>query len=570
MIWMAALAVVLLAGCTDAGVPDGPGPDAGRTNDAGVAVADVPVGPDGGSDAGGPVDDCTARCLDTQMRCGGSEIDCGRLCATYQSDLVAGCEAERDTYFSCGFDGTCGGCSTEEDALAACIFERSTNPCFVACRAANAAGCGYGHGPEGRRDCNCIAAYYNGDLTRCVMQVGTYFACEANHPCDHNACAIESATLGGCRAGCAPGEIACDSCADPSTLMTDNANCGRCGNDCGDLGTCVAGTCECAGGSQYCDRYGCVTDDVMHCGTSCASCATPDHGVAVCDAGTCGIVCDAGFIAEGGLCVRDCGAGRHLCGDACYADDDPTACGDSCAVCPTPDHGRAACAAGACDIVCDPAFVRMGSMCVGAGPVSMPCMATGACDPFESTSCGPGRACRPEPGGTACGPVSAMPVREGGACSTVANCEAGTQCLDFSDGVGYRCHRLCPQGSIGFCAVGDACSGSIGDACVRACRPLAERCDIYAQDCPDPADTCTLATNLETDEHYTGCHPAGSRLHGETCGGSSGSCDHSMICVRDAGATTSTCRWVCDGFCPEAGEACTGRLTSWPGVQYCH
>lgn len=203
----------------------------------------------------------------------------------------------------------------------------------------------------------------------------------------------------------------------------------------------------------------------------------------------------------------------------------------------------------------------------GGGPVSMPCTASGSCDPFDPTSCG-AQACRRGMMGAECMDVITTPLAPGEACDRPDQCPRGTMCLNF--GGGFHCERMCPEGSIGFCGAGSACTGTIGDTCIQICRPIAEACDIYAQDCADPSDTCTLATNPETGAPYTGCRPAGPRGAGETCGGTDGTCGHDLICIRVD--MVATCRQPCDpdasvDECP-SGQACTGTARTWM-VGYC-
>ncbi|WP_157069320.1 hypothetical protein [Sandaracinus amylolyticus] len=203
-----------------------------------------------------------------------------------------------------------------------------------------------------------------------------------------------------------------------------------------------------------------------------------------------------------------------------------------------------------------------GDATIDGGLVSMPCTASGACDPFDPTSCGES-ACRRGASGTECRAIT-TPVRGAGeTCTRNDECAAGTLCLNFGDG--FHCERMCPEGSIGFCGDGHACSGTIGDACIRVCRPIPAPCDIYAQDCADAADTCTLATHPETRAPYTACRTAGTRARGETCGGEAGTCGHDLICIRTG--DTTACRQPCD---PEAavdecttGESCTGMARTW-------
>ena len=209
-----------------------------------------------------------------------------------------------------------------------------------------------------------------------------------------------------------------------------------------------------------------------------------------------------------------------------------------------------------------------------AGLVSMPCTAAGACDPFLVTSCPAGQLCQPAvDGGTGCITGAATLLAEGATCTFGDECTPGTLCLNFGDG--FKCQRMCPAGAIGFCAGETRCFGTIGDTCIRICRPRAAPCNIYVQDCADPADTCTLATDPETGARYTGCRPAGTQGHLAACGGGAGACGHGLICINESvdGGTAARCRFVCgaDGgtpACTAAGEACTGFARSW-SVPYC-
>lgn len=218
----------------------------------------------------------------------------------------------------------------------------------------------------------------------------------------------------------------------------------------------------------------------------------------------------------------------------------------------------------------DAAVADTGLGDAAAGSDAGPCMAAGACDPFDPTSCGT-MACRPSATGTVCEAVSSTPASLGMPCLHANDCEPGLVCLTFSTADGPICHQMCPAASIGACSAGYVCTGTFGDGCVNVCRPLPLPCDIYAQDCASTTDTCTLVRNAETGMPYTGCRPAGTQDEGMPCGGSAGACGHALICIG-TGVGTAACRQVCDStVTPDtciAPAACTGLAPTW-GVHYC-
>ncbi len=197
------------------------------------------------------------------------------------------------------------------------------------------------------------------------------------------------------------------------------------------------------------------------------------------------------------------------------------------------------------------------------------CTPPGECDPFAPEGCSDSEVCVIRASSRAeCRPATAR-VALGGACTRAEDCRPGLLCVNVA-GVS-SCYRACPAGSIGACEGEERCIGNIGDECVRYCRPRLRSCDIYRQDCPDPADACTFAVDPETGENYTGCRPAGSRSHGEACGGEEGFCVAGYVCIRRDGV--ATCHEVCDAMaaedtCSAPGEVCEGLSATWR-VSYC-
>ena len=205
---------------------------------------------------------------------------------------------------------------------------------------------------------------------------------------------------------------------------------------------------------------------------------------------------------------------------------------------------------------------------VDGGPVSMPCMAAGACDPFDGSSCPSGEKCSVTSMGAACVTLTMDPPLAAGApCAVDADCGPLLWCVSFGE---FVCTPMCANGSIGQCGDGLACIGTVGEeTCARVCRPIPARCNIYTQDCGDPGLMCTFTTNPESGENYTGCRDNGTLGRDEPCGGDLGRCERGFVCIRQDGATT--CRQVC-GI--EGGEPtcetglCTGLARTW-GVPYC-
>jgi hypothetical protein len=96
---------------------------------------------------------------------------------------------------------------------------------------------------------------------------------------------------------CAGNQQRCDgSCKD---LLTDEANCGACGNACAALESCVQGNCACVGANR------------QVCSGACVDLATDTN-----NCGACGFVCESGECVNG-ACTCNGGQGQCLSGCAC-------------------------------------------------------------------------------------------------------------------------------------------------------------------------------------------------------------------------------------------------------------
>jgi hypothetical protein len=91
-------------------------------------------------------------------------------------------------------------------------------------------------------------------------------------------------------------------------------------------------------------------DDLSACGPSCAPCPTVVHGRGVCNGTSCATVCDLGY---------------HLCGDACLGDRDVAHCGARCQPCPVPEGGTASCDGLFCGASC-PSGKLCGKKCIAS------------------------------------------------------------------------------------------------------------------------------------------------------------------------------------------------------------
>jgi cysteine-rich repeat protein len=64
------------------------------------------------------------------------------------------------------------------------------------------------------------------------------------------------------------------------------------------------------------------------------------------------------------VCDFTCGTGFHRCADHCATDSSAMECGPGCVICPTHANATSTCTSGTCGFVCNTGFVLSGSMCV--------------------------------------------------------------------------------------------------------------------------------------------------------------------------------------------------------------
>lgn len=231
--------------------------------------------------------------------------------------------------------------------------------------------------------------------------------------------------MGSCATSCQPGQNKCtDSngnayCAD---FDTDNANCGSCGNSCGQGEVCSMGSCQTtcqsnqtqctdSNGNAYCADLQGDNDNCGSCGTSCAagescqsgSCqttcgsgqtkCTPANQPNYCtdtstdpnNCGSCGNQCGSGEFCSGGTCTVTCqtdetlcagqSGGKNYCAVTTSDRDNCGSCGNSCA-------GNQDCTQSQC-VLCVPSAEFRNSK-----PANIPSGARISCSNCPVVSCG--------------------------------------------------------------------------------------------------------------------------------------------------------------------------------------
>jgi hypothetical protein len=494
--------------------------------------------------------------------CNAGSCDVGACDAGFancDNSAANGCEVD-----TANDAANCGACGNE------CSFPNADAACLQG-------GCALGPCKDGHEDCNDDAL----DGCEAVLDVD---------PSNCGVCGLQCGPGQQCQAGacgvfCPPGQANCDGndvngCETPLGTVD---NCGFCGEQC-DLphatSTCAQGACAivaCDPGYADCDgaaANGCeVSTDTsaVDCGGCGVVCPSGPHGTAVCDAGLCGLVCDGGFddcnadpvdgceqatsndpsncSGCGVVCVvpngtPGCAAGNCTIAacDPAFANCDglvpdgceinistsPGNCGACGTVCPPVANGTPACAAGACDVVCNAGFANCNmspadgcevntntspTSCGGCGNVCVVAHGTpacvggacalGGCDPgwadcngsladgcetstdTSVTSCG---ACN-----ALCATPNATPACVGGAC-TVASCNAGFADCNGVAADGCEVNTQTDAAHCGGCGV--ACSIANGTpSCVAGACAVAG-CNSGSADCNNnPADGCEVNTN---------------------------------------------------------------------------
>ncbi|MFL5322358.1 MAG: hypothetical protein ACJ790_22055 [Myxococcaceae bacterium] len=415
------------------------------------------------------------------VSCGDGESACGQSCAKLQTD-----------------DHNCGSCGVACAEGTAC----ANGACFQKDCPGDA--------------CDPASVCFQ---SACTDKLCVGVICPSGESCSKGVCV------------CGENRLACGGgCVDP---LTDESNCGACGNACAATDRCANGTClpkNCA--SEQCNP------------------------LSVCFQGSCvadacvGIVCTGGQECQGGVCA--CAPGKTSCNGACVdGDTDNQNCGGCGNVCSSGTR----CAQGACltqtcgSQACDPLSVCYPGNCVEAACVGVACNGGRVCSAGVCT-CGTGK--------TDCGADGCVDTSTDEAhCGT-----CGTSC-----GVGDTCASgTCVQGS---CAAGKTpCGGACVDvktdaancnACGNVCGG-GRNCVNGACACPSSLTYCgTSCVNTQTDN--ANCGGCNRSCNGGTCQAGVCSCPSGQSACNGACVTLSSD----NNNCAVCGRACTNGMTCISG-----
>ncbi|KAJ6263866.1 Efflux pump dotC [Drechslerella dactyloides] len=322
-------------------------------------------------------------------------------------------------------------------------------------------------------------------------------------------------------------------CGGTCKALTDNDNCGTCGNKCGVGKSCCGGTCKALTDNDNCGTCGNKCDTGKSCcGGTCK--ALTDNN----NCGTCGNKCDAGKSCCGGICKaltdndncgrcgNKCGYGETCCGGTCKAltdNDNCGRCGNKCG------YGETCCG-GSCKKVSE--FWSDENNCGRCG---------NKCD-YGETCCG--GSCKKSSDFWSdeknCG-------RCGNKCDHGKTC-CGGSCKKWSDfstdekNCG-RCGNKCGAGEI---CCGGSCKKPLTDQ--NNCGSCDKKCG-YGETCC--GGSCTKISTFWTDQNN--CGRCGNKCGaGETCCG--GSC------------TKTSTFWTDEKNCGRCGNKCGAGETCCGGT----
>ena len=337
-------------------------------------------------------------------------------------------------------------------------------------------------------------------------------------------------TSGDCPVECQGSLKCCEGfCVD---VNNNDANCGYCGNPCGEGGKCQSGSCveTCGDAGAVCLSNQECCDDV---------CVDTNYNAAYC--GDCDTQCGDGEVCSGGVCETlecdpECESGETCCKvgttNSCVdLDSDRNNCGTCGNACGLNEVCRdGACSADECEPPCTGGMRCCGGTCVDSQSDPENCGFCGkVCDEIKSDGCTAGQC----------------------SCRGALECRSDQQCCE---GIGCRNVKTDPSncGECGLqCAIGESCAEG---ECSCGTGPRCEE-----------TESCCAGVCLNTDADPLNC--GGCTL---TCGdsgpdcvggvcmcGSSPACEWSggfMVCMGEDYSTFQKC---CDGVCtPMSDDNC--------------
>ncbi|MEM9189947.1 MAG: hypothetical protein AAGF12_12265 [Myxococcota bacterium] len=323
---------------------------------------------------------------------------------------------------------------------------------------------------------------------------------------------------GDCGNTCSTGQECCaGGCRDTDT---DEQHCGACGNACGVGLTCCGGDCvdtattetscgmcgnTCEAGRECCDSSCSNTQtDPLHCGMCGNACNAGEN----CCGGTCSTVscACAACMAGGGTC----------CGDMCIDTQTDEA---NCGMCGNMCGATEECSSGLC---CAVGTVNCGGVCVDTTSDAANC---GMC----GMGCGVGETCCD----STCVDTAIDEGNCGGCGVPCANTCCGSSCVDTSadlancGGCGMPCAGTCTAGT--------------------CCPPGTELCDGACVDTSTSLLHCGMCTNPCAGTCMSGvCCAAGTELCGGACVDTETDLTHCGMCNNACGGMTPAC---CAGTC---------------------
>lgn len=264
-------------------------------------------------------------------------------CRTASPDGGGSCAA-----MTCdGIAHECVGCCIDNDCPLGNICDTGSGSCVPGCTAQ--------HGCDGARTC-CTGQCYdlNTDVDRCGKCNNPCSLPNATPRCVAGVCGVRAcnAGFGDCNGNPADG---CE-----FDVSSDPHNCGGCGSDCTTRTNVASASCSssqcvftCKTGFGDCNTSrgdGCEADlsrDTNNCGACGALCPTNNSGTGTCAGGACTLACRMGH--------ADCDGNTST---GCEADlnRDTNNCGKCGFVCGSARTWAATCAAGRCNLICQPTY----------------------------------------------------------------------------------------------------------------------------------------------------------------------------------------------------------------------